>query len=135
MGKEISVRLKMKKDRLQSALFFLIIYGLFVVYIIKKSCFHQLSSSKVLLSLLGVISLLLGYSVLYPVFKFIIETTKKIGSLIFKLLSAIVYLFILTPISIVMRISGKTFMEFKIEKNKESYYLEYRKTNNIDKQY
>jgi len=87
-------------------------------------------------ALIGVNLLLVVFSkVLIPVFELILKITGKIGSLIFGTITTIVFFFILTPISLFRRATGKKMLNLGFEKESDSYFEEWEESSDFTKQY
>ena len=86
--------------------------------------------------LIGINLLLVVFSkALIPLFDLILKLTGKIGSLIFGLITTIVFFFILTPISLFRRATGKKMLKLGFEKESDSYYEEWEESADFTKQY
>lgn len=72
---------------------------------------------------------------LVPAFELVLNVTGKVGTLIFGLITTFVYFFILTPIALFKRLTGKRLMETSIDKNLDSYYEPWEASDRIEKQY
>lgn len=72
---------------------------------------------------------------LVPVFDFISKITKKIGTVIFAVITIFVFVFVLTPIALFKRLRGHKMLKYKFEKEKETYFDEWESSSNIEKQY
>ncbi len=128
----------MKKKVRDTAIFFTILYWLLIfIFVLHKRVteIKNLKLSVLLLIFVGYIVLILLSKVLVPVFDLVLAITKKIGSLIFSFISSIVFYLILTPIALFMRLRGKVFLDYKIDKNVDSYYKDYQESEDIKKQF
>ena len=79
----------------------------------------------------SVIFLLLGLTnskLLTPLNKSWIKLGEILGILIAPIVMALVYFVILTPVSIVVRIFGKDLLSLKLLKEKETYWIERKKS-------
>jgi hypothetical protein len=71
----------------------------------------------------------------FPLFKLILIGSSYLGNFIFALISIVVFSLILTPIALVMRLSGKKFMSTRIDVALSTYYDEAEERQDIRKQY
>jgi hypothetical protein len=69
------------------------------------------------------------------VFQGVLVVAHRIGSLIFGLLTGFVFIFILTPISIIKRLFKSQLLSVKIEKNLPTYYEDWESSEDIKKQF
>ena len=79
----------------------------------------------------SVIFLLLGLTnskLLTPLNKSWIKLGEILGIIIAPIVMALVYFVILTPVSIVVRIFGKDLLSLKLLKEKETYWIERKKS-------
>ncbi len=128
----------MKKKIRNTAIFFTILYWLIIyLVLLKKNIknFNNISHLELLGLILGSLIIILISKFLVPLFEFVLYISKKIGSIIFSILSGFIFFFILTPISMVLKIRGKQFLQYKIDKAKSTYYEEYEKSEDITKQF
>lgn len=58
----------------------------------------------------------------FPVFKAILTVTGHVGHVVFTVISGLVFFLVLTPITAVMRLAGKTFMTAGPDPGRASYY-------------
>ena len=127
----------MNKKTINTAIFFTILYWLLVYFLVikKKFIVKELSVVPLLIIIAINLAIILCSGLLRPVFELVTKVTQKIGTLIFGLITTFVYFFILTPIALFKRLTGKKLMNVKLEKDKESYYEDWEPTGNIEKQY
>ncbi|UCH92095.1 MAG: hypothetical protein JSV88_17590 [Candidatus Aminicenantes bacterium] len=127
----------MNKKTLNTAIFFTILYWLLVYFLVIKRKFlvKELNLAAVLVLILINLVIILCSGFLRPVFELVLKVTQKIGTLIFGLITTVVYFFILTPIALFKRLTGKQLMNVRIEKDKDSYYEAWELPGNIEKQY
>ena len=125
------------KITVNPAIFFTILYWLLVYFLLIKRKFLvkelNLFSLAILIGINLAIILCSGF--LTPVFEMVLKVSQKIGSLIYGLIAAVVYLFILTPIALYKKSTGHKLMEVEIEKDKTSYYEDWESSRDIFKQY
>ena len=127
----------MNKKTLNTAIFFTILYWLLVYFLVirRKFLLKELNLAAVLAIILVNLVIILCSGFLQPVFELVLKVTGKIGTLIFGLITAFVYFFILTPIALFKRLTGQQLMNVRIEKDKDSYYEAWEPPGNIEKQY
>ena len=125
------------KQRINTAIFFTLLFWLLVYFLVMKKKLIVKELTPVLVGALILINLVIIFSsgFLQPVFAGILKVTRKIGNLIFALISAVVYLGILTPIALFKRMTGKPLLQVKPETDRESYYEEWEPAPNLEKQY
>ena len=70
-----------------------------------------------------------------PVFKIALIVSGFIGSIIFKIISTLVFYVIMTPLSLIMRLLGKKFLIHKMDPKADSYYEDYHAHGGIEKQF
>jgi len=58
----------------------------------------------------------------FPVFRLIMIGSSYLGNMIFLAISTMVFILILTPLSLTMRLFGKRFMATRLEPQRDSYY-------------
>lgn len=122
-----------KQVRIFSVLLFILIA--FITY--KLTLPLDLPLRIILFSIEGLIllSILLKPKYFYPVFRTALIISSFIGNIIFKIISTVVFYFILTPISLAMRLFGKTFLIHKTNPKLETYYEGYTRHAGIEKQF
>jgi len=126
-----------KQKALNAAIFFTILLWLLVYFLMIR---HHLLVSRVtpvvwvVLIVIQVLIFLLA-TYLVPAFEFISKYTGKIGSFIFGMITTVVYYFILTPIAVFKRLTGKPLLHVKIDKTQVSYYEQWESSVSIEKQY
>ena len=127
----------MNKKKINTIIFFTILYWLAVYILIfrKGLIFGKVTFVHILILLSLNLFIALIWKLLEPVFDLIIKLTGKLGSLIFLLISTIVFLFILTPISLFRRLSGKKMLNLGFEEGSDSYYEKWEKSSDFSKQY
>jgi hypothetical protein len=70
-----------------------------------------------------------------PAYKVIMAVSGFVGNAIFLVIAATVFFVLLTPLSLVMRLFGKTFMAVHYDKSAASYFENPQVAQNYDKQY
>lgn len=126
-----------KKKKINTAVFFSLLLWLIVYLVVIKSSAWISPSTPwvwVIVALLQAIFIVLA-EFFVPAFEFILKITSKIGTLIFAVLTTCVFYFILTPIALFKRLTGKPLLNVKIDKSKSSYYEEWEISPNVEKQY
>jgi hypothetical protein len=58
----------------------------------------------------------------FPLFRLIMIGSGHVGNFIFLVISTLVFILILTPLSLTMRLLGKRFMAAHLEPKQDSYY-------------
>lgn len=127
-----------KKEIKQTAIFFSLLYWLLLFLFLFKSSFKAIKEFTFLyfLALIFInVLLILISKFLTSIFKVISLIAKKVGNLIFLIISSFVFFVILTPISFVLRLKGKIFIDYKTEKDNKSYFKKYIPSEDIKKQY
>jgi len=126
----------MKKRILNSAVFFTILYWLIVFLAQRQSRFLSNAGIKTWL-LLGAGSLLLILLArpLLPLFELVLALTARVGSVIFALITAVVFFVLLTPLALLMRLAGKRFMQRHFEPQLPTYYESWEAADDISKQF
>ena len=71
----------------------------------------------------------------FPLYKIIMIATGFLGTFLFALISLFVYYIVLTPIALVLRLFGKSFMKVKADPAAPSYYEDVPAGYNIEKQF
>jgi hypothetical protein len=128
---------KANKKRVNTTIFFTLLVWLAVyLWVIK----HKILAPRltpvlwvVIITIQVFIFLLAKY--LVPGFEFVLKLTSKIGTVIFGIITTLVYYFILTPISLFKRLIGKPLLHVKIDKTQVSYYEQWETSTRIEKQY
>ncbi|MCK4765433.1 MAG: hypothetical protein KAW12_24740 [Candidatus Aminicenantes bacterium] len=129
--------MKIDKKTINAAVFFFILYWLlaYVLVFKKKLIFAELTAVHIGIVIAGSIVLVLLSKILCPVFELVLKVTGKIGTLIFALITTIVYIFILTPIAFYKKLRGPVLLQHKFDKEKTSYFEEWESSPNLEKQY
>jgi membrane protein implicated in regulation of membrane protease activity len=71
----------------------------------------------------------------FPLFRLIMIGSGAVGNFIFLVISTAVFFFILTPLSLIMRLFGKRFMAIRPQPQKKSYYEEPEKPTGYEHQF
>jgi uncharacterized membrane protein len=58
----------------------------------------------------------------FPAFKLIMAVTNRIGSLLFLVISTVVFFLLLTPLSFLMRLFGKKFLQVRRRAKASTYF-------------
>lgn len=127
----------MDKKKFNTIVFFSILYWLLTyIFVFKKGLIFSKISYPQIAVLIGINLLLIIFSrALIPLFDLILKLTGKIGVLIFGTITTIVFFFILTPISLFRRATGKRMLKLGFEKESDSYYEEWEESSDFTKQY
>lgn len=92
-------------------------------------------NSSVYFILAGGCLIILGMAlpvVLKPLQKVWMSFAVVMGFVMTRVILSILFYIIVTPVGIIARISGKDFLDLRIEKEKKSYWI-FRKNNNYEK--
>lgn len=106
---------------------FLILLGI-VLYFIKQEL-------NVILSSVGILFLLLGMfipAILKPFYKIWMSIAIILNYIMTRLILSLLFYTVFTLISIILKITGKQFLDIKQTEEKESYWM-YRNTDHNDK--
>ena len=130
----------MKKinDQPKQVRFFLILLFLFIEAFIYKVTGQNPPQSRIILLALPVIPiavLLIIPKLFFPLFKAILIGSSFLGHFIFVLIAAIVFIFILTPMALAMKLFGKNFMNPDPDPGSCTYYTEPEINRDIKKQF
>jgi hypothetical protein len=127
----------MDKKLLNTAIFFNIVFWIlfFILVIDQGLIFSQFTTFNVVLILLANAILLTCSKYLVSAFELVLKVTSRIGSLIFGIISTLVFYLILTPIALLKRIFGKPLLKVKISDEVTSYYEKWEAAGDIEKQY
>lgn len=129
--------MKMNKQQLNAMIFFSIVYGLALFFLVFK--FNVIPVKITVLAILAMVAielLIIALSrLLEPVFQVILKITGYFGRFIFAIVSTVVFYFILTPIALFKRITGNSPMPAKIDKTADSYFETWESSESIEKQY
>ena len=121
--------------RRQSSWFFALLYLLAAFLIWRQTnLLRPLNPVRGLILAAGFALTLAAGPFLTPVFKVVTALTRRLGSLIFGLISLLVYFLILSPLAMVMRLGGKQFLSLKDE-GEETWYQDWAPGESPDKQY
>jgi hypothetical protein len=126
-----------KMELIHASIFYTIVLWLaFYFLVLKHKLVFKEATWVTWAAIIGINLLIIAVvRFLVPLFNLILIGTSKIGSFIFATISTIVFFFILTPIALFKRLTGKKLIETKIEKEKESYYEPWEPAEDIEKQY
>ena len=97
------------------------------------------NSPNVYLIIISIIFLILGLlnsKLLSPLNSFWIKFGELLGKIIAPVVMAIIYFFILTPISLMVRLFGKDLLGLKFSKKLKTYWIKRKKDlGSMDKQF
>lgn len=129
--------MKIDKKVANTAVFFSILYWLAVYFLaIKNKVVVSRLSGVAWLVIIGIYGVVVLCSTfLEPVFEWVLKVTGWMGSLIFGIVTTVVYYFILTPIALVKRVMGKPLMRVRIDKSCSSYYEDWEPSESVEKQF
>lgn len=121
----------------QVRIFYLILFVLigFVTFKLTGSLDSSLRALIFTVEGLVLLFILLKPAIFSPVFKAALILSTFIGNLIFKMITALVFYLILTPIALAMRLFGKKFLNLRKNQNQETYFEDYVSHAGIEKQY
>jgi hypothetical protein len=71
----------------------------------------------------------------FPVFRIILILSGLLGNFIYAVITILVYYFILTPLSLLMRLFGKKFLHHKINPSLQTYYEDGIPNTDVTKQF
>ncbi len=71
----------------------------------------------------------------FPAFKLIMAVTSKIGSLLFLVISTAVFFLLLTPLSLLMRLFGKKFLQARRQPKAASYFEDPAEETGYERQF
>ncbi len=127
----------MKKSTRDTAIFFSILYWLLVYILIirKKLLLPELHLKNIALLFAAWAMLLAAAPLLQPLFRLILKASALLGSLIFAMLSIVVYYLILTPVALLKRLKKDHLLHIGYDREKSSYYEDYHSEENYEKQY
>ena len=74
-------------------------------------------------------------SVLKPVYKVWMAISVVMGFIMTKVIMIIIFYLIVTPIGLIASLTGKEFLDMKIDKSAKSYWIAREKTQNIKADY
>ena len=114
-------------------LFFIVFIGLGLWPLTKS---EDLNIYLVLISIFFLFFGILNSKILNPFNKIWIKFGEVLGLVIAPLVMAMIFFVILTPISLIVRISGKDLLGLKFTKNKDTYWTKRNKPiNSMKKQF
>ena len=108
----------------------LAIIGLFLLW--KKNNYFEYSFS---LAAAFIISGLILPSVLKPVYKAWMALSVVMGFIMTRVIMFIIFYLIVTPIGLIASITGKNFLDMKIDKGAKSYWIIREKTQKLKSDY
>jgi hypothetical protein len=126
----------MKKRIIHSAVFFTILYWL-AVYFVQRRSYFLAGARPPTWAALAAGSLLLAALArpLLPVFERVLVVSARFGGLIFALVTTLVFFLLLTPISLLMRLAGKVFMDRRFDARAATYYEPWQVSEDARKQF
>ena len=128
----------MKKEqptRRNTVAFFGILYALSLFIIWRKTAWiDALTPMKGALIIIGLFAVLSVAPALTPVFRVVLSLTRRLGTMIFAILSLLVFFLILSPLALIMRMGGKRFLPDHRE-IEGTWYEKWSSGESPDKQY
>jgi len=67
--------------------------------------------------------------------RFAMTVSFHIGQVMGKVILSAFYLFVLTPLGLILRVAGKELLEMRIDRRRESYWKPARKPGKLEQQY
>jgi hypothetical protein len=113
-----------KKDLREFGMVLSLILSLFAFIHFRKGHF-DLSKWLSMFSGMSLLFAILVPAALMPAFKVFVKIAHALGWFNTRLILALVYYLIVTPIGIVLRVFGKDLLSLKLDKNKPSYWLDH----------
>jgi hypothetical protein len=74
-------------------------------------------------------------SLLKPVYKAWMALSVVMGFIMTRVIMVIIFYLIITPLGLIARITGKNFLDMKIDKNAKSYWITREKTQKVKSDY
>lgn len=127
------VETKPKQVRIFAVLFFLLVG--FITYKLTPALSLLLKTIIYAAEALVLVISLIKPAFFAPVFKIALIGSGFIGNIIFKIISTLVFYLILTPLSLIMRLFGKKFLNHKTDPRAETYYEGFHPHGGIEKQF
>lgn len=135
-GSKPSRWIKLLTPARDASIFFIILSWIIILVLLKRKIINPGITFKFILFIIGMNLLIILISpILNPLYKLILKGTQKLGSFIFSLITAVVFIFILTPISLFKRLRGHKVIETGYRKDLPTYYRDYEPSKDIEKQY
>ena len=122
-----------KQVRIFSTILFLLIG--FVTYRLTLSRNFTFKAIVFSSEILVLLFIFLKPIIFYPVFRTAMVFSTFLGNIIFKIITTVVFYFILTPIALVMRLFGKKFLTLQKNQNQDTYFEDYVPHAGTEKQY
>ena len=113
-----------KQNRSFGLLFFIVFLALALWPLTKKG---EINIYLISIALIFLVLGLLNSKILSPLNKAWIKFGEILGRVIAPIVMAIVYFFILTPISLVVRLFGKDLLNIKFKKSMDTYWIDRKK--------
>lgn len=127
----------MRKNKINNRSFGILFFIIFLAF--GTYPFFKGNSMNFYLIFLSVPFLILGLinsKILTPINKAWLKFGEILGTIIAPIIMAIVYFFILTPVSLIVRLFGKDLLNLNFSKKLKTYWLiRNKKLGSMDKQY
>ena len=121
------------QNRSFGLLFFVVFLALALWPLTKKG---EINLFLVIIALIFLVLGLLNSKILSPLNNAWIKLGEILGRIVAPIVMAIIYFFILTPISLLVRLFGKDLIEMKFNNNVKSYWIKRKKhLGTMDKQF
>ena len=114
-------------------LLFFIVFFIFGLWPLKNDL--ELNYIFIGISIIFLILGLMNSKILTPLNKIWVKFGEFLGRIIAPIVMAIIYFFILTPISLILRISGKDLLNLKFSKEKSYWTKREKNIGSMDKQF
>ena len=114
-------------------LLFFIVFFIFGLWPLKNDL--ELNYIFIGISIIFLILGLMNSKILTPLNKIWVKFGELLGRIIAPIVMAIIYFFILTPISLILRIFGKDLLNLKFSKEKSYWAKREKNIGSMDKQF
>ncbi len=129
--------MRIDKATRQTAGFFLLLEALlFYLLVVRRRLLFGGPNAASIGTAAGLaLVLVLASPRLRPVFAAILRASQVVGRLVYGLITALVFLFILTPIGLIQRIFRRTTMDLRGDPGRTTYYERWEPSEDVRKQY
>ena len=124
-------KIKMSSNRSFGLVFFLLFFIISIWSF--RGDLQQIKIIPVLISLIFLFLGIINSRILSPLNILWYKFGLFLGSIIAPIVMAIIFFAVITPIGIIMNLIKKDFLGKKIDKNKETYWIKYKKPNSTMK--
>ena len=118
--------MKSQSSNKSFGLLFFVVFLIIGLWPLKNS--ENLNFYFITISIIFLILGLINSKLLSPLNKSWIKLGEILGIIIAPIVMALVYFVILTPVSLIVRIFGKDLLSLKLLKEKETYWIERKKS-------